>query len=69
VPMSENCTGARQLERLCGLGLAPEMLGMMRDVDVIDDARAVAAQAPATGFAAALAAIETRLSAGDRVAV
>ena len=44
-----------------------EQLGYI--VDVIDDARAVAAQAPATGFAAALAAIETRLSAGDRVAV
>ncbi len=30
---------------------------MLRDVDTIDDARAVAEQAPATRFAAAMAAI------------
>jgi len=67
VPMSEDGTGARQLERLRGLGLAPGLLGMMRDVDVIEDARVVAAGAPSTRFAAALAAIESRLAA-DRVA-
>jgi rSAM/selenodomain-associated transferase 1 len=68
VPMSESCTGARQLERLRGLGLAPKLLSVMRDVDVIDDARAVAAQAPATGFATTLAAIESRLVADRMVA-
>lgn len=68
VPMSDDRTGAQQLERLRALGLAPARLVVLRDVDVIDDARAVAGLAPATHFAAALAVIEPRIAAGDRVA-
>jgi rSAM/selenodomain-associated transferase 1 len=57
VPMSEPTTGAAQLRRLIGLGLRPELLPELRDVDTIADARAVAAAAPRTRFAAALGAI------------
>jgi rSAM/selenodomain-associated transferase 1 len=56
VPMSSATTGARQLERLHALGLGVERLPALRDVDDIDDAHAVAALAPASRFAAALAA-------------
>jgi rSAM/selenodomain-associated transferase 1 len=56
VPMSRATTGARQLERLRALGLDVERLPALRDVDDIGDALAVAALAPASRFAAALAA-------------
>jgi uncharacterized protein len=56
VPMSRATTGARQYERIRALGLGVERLPALRDVDDIDDALAVAALAPATRFAAALAA-------------
>jgi rSAM/selenodomain-associated transferase 1 len=58
VPMSADHTGAVQLARLRELGLAPALLPPLRDVDTIEDARAVAEAAPWTRFAAALEAIE-----------
>lgn len=65
VPMSRPDTGRRQLARLAELGLRTELLATLRDVDTIDDARAVAALIPGTDFARTLALLE----AGDRVAV
>lgn len=62
VPMSDIRTGAAQRRRLEQIGLAPAILPALRDVDTIGDARAVAALAPATNFAAVLrdtTAIET----------
>jgi rSAM/selenodomain-associated transferase 1 len=58
VPMSEPTTAAVQRVRLAELGLSTAVLPPLRDVDTIDDARAVAAEAPETRFAAALAAME-----------
>jgi glycosyltransferase A (GT-A) superfamily protein (DUF2064 family) len=58
--MSAGRTGAVQRERLRALGLRTAMLPALRDVDLIDDARAVAALAPHTRFAAALASIDAR---------
>jgi uncharacterized protein len=58
VPMSEPSTGMAQRVRLAELGLRTAVLPPLRDVDTIADARAVAAQAPGSRFAAALAAIE-----------
>jgi rSAM/selenodomain-associated transferase 1 len=55
IPMSERTTGARQLTRLHALGYRVEELPPLRDVDTAADARAVAALAPHTRFAAALA--------------
>ena len=52
VPMSAPDTGARQRGRLRELGLAVAELPTLRDVDAIEDARAVAAIAPWTRFAA-----------------
>jgi uncharacterized protein len=51
VPMSTSITGARQVERLCSLGQRVRALTTMRDVDVYDDAVAVASIAPGTRFA------------------
>ena len=50
-------TGVRQLQRLRHLGLEPALLGEQRDVDAWDDALQVAAVAPRTRFAAAVAAV------------
>ncbi len=61
VPMSVAETGARQEEALRGLGLRVGLLPTLRDVDLIGDARAVAAIAPAGGFARALDAVESEL--------
>ncbi len=58
VPMSVGDTGAAQAARLAALGLHTTVLPPLRDVDTIADARAVAAGAPRTRFAAALAAVE-----------
>ncbi|MFP5363168.1 MAG: TIGR04282 family arsenosugar biosynthesis glycosyltransferase [Thermoleophilia bacterium] len=55
VPMSEPQTCAVQRERLRALALRTHELAQLRDVDDIGDARAVAAQAPRTRFARALA--------------
>jgi glycosyltransferase A (GT-A) superfamily protein (DUF2064 family) len=68
VPMSDDRTGMLQLRRMRTLGCEPARLGVLRDVDLIADARAVAALAPQTRFAAALAAIEPRIAARARVA-
>jgi glycosyltransferase A (GT-A) superfamily protein (DUF2064 family) len=56
VPMSSPETGAVQRERLVGAGLAVRELPPLRDVDTPDDARAVAAAAPHSRFAATLVA-------------
>jgi rSAM/selenodomain-associated transferase 1 len=56
VPMSMPSTGDRQRARLRELGLTVAELPPLRDVDAIEDARAVARLAPGTSFAAALAA-------------
>ena len=58
VPMSRDNTGAVQRARLAILGLRTEILPPLRDIDTIEDARAVAREAPDGRFAAALAAIE-----------
>jgi len=58
VPMSVDHTAAAQRARLAELGLAVADLPPLRDVDTIDDAVAVAAQAPASHFAAALRAVD-----------
>ena len=58
MPMSADDTGAAQAARLAALGLRTTVLPPLRDVDTIADARAVAAGAPRTRFAAALAAVE-----------
>jgi glycosyltransferase A (GT-A) superfamily protein (DUF2064 family) len=57
VPTSRTDTGRRQLDRLRDLGLDVAPLPVRRDVDTFDDAVAVAAGAPTTRFAAALAAM------------
>jgi rSAM/selenodomain-associated transferase 1 len=56
VPMSAQDTGARQLERLRAAGLRVAPLPVLRDVDRIEDAYAVAARLPGSAFARRLAA-------------
>jgi len=58
VPMSEDETGARQLEALHAAGLETLHLPVLADVDEIGDAERVAAQAPDTRFAATLARLK-----------
>jgi len=58
VPMSEDNTGAVQRARLAILGLQTAVLPPLRDIDTIEDARAVAREAPDGRLAAALAEIE-----------
>jgi len=50
-------TGRDQLKRLQALGFRTQLLGKLRDVDTIEDARAVAALVPGSHFAAELARI------------
>jgi rSAM/selenodomain-associated transferase 1 len=57
VPMSAPHTCHAQRARLRQLGLRLREQRPLRDVDTIDDARAVATQAPRSRFAAALATI------------
>ena len=57
VPMSRVFTGAIQRARLAALGLRTVDLPALRDVDDIAAARAVAAAAPRSRFATALAAL------------
>jgi len=64
VPMSVEHTGEAQRARLAQLGLSVAELPALRDVDDLEDARAVAAQAPTSRFAATL----QRLDAGARAA-
>ncbi|MGH9189002.1 MAG: TIGR04282 family arsenosugar biosynthesis glycosyltransferase [Acidimicrobiales bacterium] len=54
VPMSQACTFTAQWARLADLGLATVQLEALRDVDTVDDAIAVAAEAPTSRFAAVL---------------
>ena len=61
VPMSVAETGVRQEAALHALGLRVRLLPTLRDVDRIGDARAVAAMAPAGGFARALEEVESEL--------
>ncbi|SEG56315.1 hypothetical protein SAMN05216223_106268 [Actinacidiphila yanglinensis] len=56
VPMSKPWTGRAQRDRLRAAGLRVGELPLLRDVDTAADARAVAALAPDTRFARALAA-------------
>jgi len=60
VPMSTSRTGAEQRARLEALGLRVAGLPALRDVDTYEDARAVAALAPRTRFAAALAELDAQ---------
>lgn len=55
VPMSTGHTGDVQLKRLTTLGFRVQLLEPLTDVDTIDTATEVAAAAPDTRFAAALA--------------
>jgi rSAM/selenodomain-associated transferase 1 len=57
VPMSVAETLARQRERFSELGLRTFEQAVLTDVDTIHDAHVVAAQAPASRFASALAEI------------
>jgi uncharacterized protein len=57
VPMSCDSTWIRQRARLDELGLRVHEQPLLRDVDTIEDARAVASAAPHTRFARALAAM------------
>lgn len=57
VPMSSRSTCARQRQRFGELGLRVHEPPALRDVDTIDDARAVAGVAPHTRFARAFAAL------------
>ncbi len=57
VPMSDPATCAAQRRQLEWLGLRVHEQSPMRDVDTIEDARAVAGHAPDSRFASALAAI------------
>ena len=54
VPMSHPRTGLLQCVRLAELGLSTAVLPPLLDVDTIEDARRVAAEAPGTRFAAVL---------------
>jgi uncharacterized protein len=58
VRMSRVDTCARQRARMHACGYRPVELDAVRDVDTIADARAVAAMAPRTRFAARLREIE-----------
>ena len=62
VPMSSSRTGVVQRAQLAMLGLHPAILPPLLDVDIFGDALAVAAEAPETRFAAAVAAIEAELT-------
>jgi uncharacterized protein len=58
VPMSSADTGAVQRSRLAQLGLRTAELPVLRDVDTMEDAVAVARERPFTRFAAALRRLE-----------
>lgn len=63
VPMSAGETGAAQRERFDELGLTWSELEQLRDIDTIEDARAVAAVTPWTRCAASLRRIEAQRAA------
>jgi rSAM/selenodomain-associated transferase 1 len=68
VPMSDPATLAVQRARLRALGLTTRGLPALRDVDDIADAQSVAALAPRTRFARALAALGLHVGPCKRVA-
>jgi rSAM/selenodomain-associated transferase 1 len=53
VPMSTPHTGRAQRERFEAIGLRVRSLPLLRDIDTIDDASCIAAEAPHTRFARA----------------
>jgi glycosyltransferase A (GT-A) superfamily protein (DUF2064 family) len=57
VPMSLSTTGAEQLRRLREIGLRVQLLDALSDVDTVDVARRVAAEAPGTEFARTLRSV------------
>ena len=57
VPMSTSRTGAVQRAQMSLLGLHPQILPPLLDVDTFQDALAVAADAPGTRFASEVAAL------------
>jgi len=63
VPMSVAHAGARQRERLAALGLRTASLPVLRDVDTVVDAELVAAKAPGSRFAAAVAELARPVTA------
>ena len=69
VPMSSSRTGAVQRARLAILGLRPAILPPLRDVDTIEDALAVAAEAPDTRFATELAVVAEDAAGGGMTAL
>lgn len=64
VPMSTDHTGTDQLARLEAVGLQVRLLTTLRDVDTAEDARAVAAEAPSSRFAATLDQLELQSQEG-----
>ncbi|GAC1371393.1 MAG: DUF2064 domain-containing protein [Pseudarthrobacter sp.] len=66
VQMSTDTTGAEQLSRLRAAGLSVGLLPVLRDMDDLDDAHAVAAEIPGTLFAAAVAAAIENLQVRGR---
>jgi hypothetical protein len=60
VPMSSHSTFVRQRGRLQELGLRVHEQPVLRDVDTIEDALAVAGESPGSRFALALASIRPR---------
>jgi hypothetical protein len=66
VPMSQDDTGAVQLQRLADAGLDVGMLDTLLDVDTIPDAERVATLAPDSRFTTALSAEHTPASGGAR---
>lgn len=60
IPMSTAATGARQRARLIALGLDVVELDVLRDIDTIDDLRAVAADHPDRRFAQVADTLLTR---------
>lgn len=64
VPMSTSLTVDHQRRRLAELGLSIAELPVLRDVDVFDDAIAVAASSPGSAFAGAFARLDVVASAG-----
>lgn len=62
VPMSTSHTGARQRDRLVSADLRIVDLPELRDVDTVDDAREVAAAAPATRFASTVRRLSVETS-------
>ncbi|MFI9361579.1 DUF2064 domain-containing protein [Kitasatospora sp. NPDC053057] len=59
VPMSTPGTGGALLRRLAEARLTVRHLPLLTDVDTVDDARQVAAEAPASRFAARLRTVDT----------